>query len=153
MASALPTKILRRGLEDPSPKIRAAAIRLSEPLLAASKPGIFENVIRRVDDAAREVRVQLAFSLGEASDPARDAVLSALLRKNADTPFLIPAVSSSVARRRFSDRPRPGWVAHGVRARSLRVALGGDISRTVGQPFLGIKTETLVASPGDAGQD
>jgi len=84
-------------MDDPAPKLRAAAIRLSEPLLPAGNPGLVEKVAAGVRDPSREVRWQAAFSLGEAPTSARDAALATLLWHDAETPFVIPAVISSLS--------------------------------------------------------
>ena len=84
-------------LDDPAPKLRAAAIRLSEPMLNAGNAALVDKVASRVRDPSREVRWQVAFSLGEASAATRDAALAALLLRDAETPFVIQAVVSSLA--------------------------------------------------------
>lgn len=93
---------LARVMEDPSPKLRAAAIRLSEPALADGNAVVFERVAKHARDASREVRLQVALSLGETPLPARDTVLVELLRHNSESPFLVPAVVSGLAGRELA---------------------------------------------------
>jgi mono/diheme cytochrome c family protein len=100
-------------MEDPSVKLRAAAIRLSEPALADGNAVVFDSVAKHARDASREVRLQVALSLGETAVPARDAVLAGLLHDHAESPFLVPAVVSGLAGKElaFIDRlaADPGW--------------------------------------------
>jgi hypothetical protein len=91
-----------RVMEDPSPKLRAAAIRLSEPALADGNAVVFERVAKHARDASREVRLQVALSLGETTLPARDTVLADLLRHNSEAPFLVPAVVSGLGGREIA---------------------------------------------------
>ncbi len=88
---------LTPALEEKSAKLRAAAIRLSEPFLAKGNSDLAAQIVRHDGDAAKEVRVQLALSLGEAPLPERMTALARLLRSDADTPFVIAAAVSSLA--------------------------------------------------------
>jgi mono/diheme cytochrome c family protein len=85
-----------RLLADTSPKLRSAAVRLVEPRLAAGERRFIEQVIQRVDDPAREVRLQVALSLGKAPVSERLAALERLIREDGNAPFLVLAVISSV---------------------------------------------------------
>jgi mono/diheme cytochrome c family protein len=93
---------LARVMEDPSPKLRAASIRLSEAALADGNPAVFEGVAKHARDASREVRLQVALSLGATTLPAREGVLAELLRDHSGSPFLIPAVVSGLAGRELA---------------------------------------------------
>jgi glucose/arabinose dehydrogenase/mono/diheme cytochrome c family protein len=84
-------------MNDGVPKLRAAAVRLSEGLLKAGHAGLFEKVVAHAGDPSPEVRLQVAFSLGEAQTAARDAALAELVRNDAETPYVIPAVVSSLS--------------------------------------------------------
>lgn len=94
---ALDEEMLSTVMNDPAPKLRAAAIRLSEALLKSGHAGLLGKVAVRVSDPSREVRVQVALSLGEAPAAPRDAALADLVRNDANTPYVIPAVVSSLA--------------------------------------------------------
>ena len=69
------------ALADPHPKIRAAAVRLSEPLLrvsSADTTALRQKVLSLTQDTA-DVQVQLALTLGEvAPDEASQAALASL---------------------------------------------------------------------------
>ena len=83
-------------MEDASPKMRLNAIRLSEPFLAAGTPALTDLVRKHATDPAKEVRLQVALSLGDAPPAARDATLAALLRSTPEAPFLLAGAISSL---------------------------------------------------------
>jgi mono/diheme cytochrome c family protein/glucose/arabinose dehydrogenase len=79
---ALDEVTLRQALGDPEPKIRAAALRLSEPLLAGN-PGLTERVMHLLADRAEEVWIQLMLTLGALPyDATREAMLALLSQAN-----------------------------------------------------------------------
>jgi mono/diheme cytochrome c family protein/glucose/arabinose dehydrogenase len=84
-------------MADRDPKLRAAAVRLSEPMVRARQSEIIERVVARAADPSRDVRLQVMLSLAEAPPEVRDSVLAALARKDAGAPFVIPAIVSSLA--------------------------------------------------------
>ncbi|MBL9189599.1 MAG: c-type cytochrome [Opitutaceae bacterium] len=88
------------ALGDGDARVCAAAIRLAEKFL---KPAADEAVLTRLIALASRsepaVRLQLAFSLGEARTPVADAALRALLVAAGGQPYLVDAVVSGLARR------------------------------------------------------
>ncbi len=84
-------------MNDGVPKLRAAAVRLSEGMLKSGQTGLLEKVVAHAGDPSPEVRLQVAFSLGEAQAAPRDVALAQLMRNDAETPYLIPAVVSGLA--------------------------------------------------------
>ena len=88
------------ALNDRDARVCAAAIRLAEKFL---KPTADATVVARLTALAPRpepsVRLQLAFSLGEAKTPAADAALGALLVAAGSQPYLVDAVVSGLARR------------------------------------------------------
>ena len=86
-------------MEDASPKIRLNAIRVSEPFLAAGEPTLTDAVRKHAADSAKEVRLQVALSLGEAPAAARDATLASLMRNEPNAPFLLAGAVSSLSGR------------------------------------------------------
>ncbi len=74
--------ILLTALNDPHPKVRAAALRLSEPLLQKSSSntaGLRTKVLSLTEDQAADVQIQLALTLGEiAPDGSAKTALTAL---------------------------------------------------------------------------
>ncbi len=74
--------LLLKALEDQHPKVRAAAVRLAEPLLRVSSPEtaqLRQRILALAEDGAADVRIQVALSLGEvAVDDASQAALRTL---------------------------------------------------------------------------
>jgi glucose/arabinose dehydrogenase/mono/diheme cytochrome c family protein len=141
---------LARVMEDPSPKLRAAAIRLSEPALTDGNAVVFESVAKHARDGSREVRLQVALSLGQTSLPARESVLAELLRLHSEAPFLVPAVVSGLAGRElaFLERlasdpewrePRPGFA--GVLGTLAGAAVRGGEAETLNRLFRRIRLD------------
>jgi glucose/arabinose dehydrogenase/mono/diheme cytochrome c family protein len=141
---------LARVMEDPSPKLRAAAIRLSEPALTDGNAVVFENVAKHARDGSREVRLQVALSLGQTSLPARESVLAELLRLHSEAPFLVPAVVSGLAGRELaflerlaSDQewrePRPGFAS--VFGTLAGAAVRGGEAETLNRLFRRIRLD------------
>jgi putative membrane-bound dehydrogenase-like protein len=92
---ALSNDLLRDSLDDASPRVREHAIRLAESFVADSPP-LREALLERVTDTDLRVRFQLAFSLGQMSNSRRNAALAELARRDADNPWLLMAVQSSL---------------------------------------------------------
>jgi putative heme-binding domain-containing protein len=86
---------VQKALTDPDAGVRRQAVRLAEPLLARS-PALAEAFLKRIDDPDAQVRLQLAFSLGEWRDARAARALAALARKHGDDPYLAAAVLSSL---------------------------------------------------------
>ncbi len=87
--------LVRQALADADAGVRRHAVRLAEPFLA-KEPGLGEAVARRADDADAQVRLQLAFTLGEWRDVRAGKALAALARKNGRDAHLAAAVLSSL---------------------------------------------------------
>ncbi len=95
--NALTPVLLRRALADPHPGVRRHAIRLCERQLAKS-PELGAELVKLVSDADPQVRMQLAYTLGEWADARAGDVLGRLALENAGDRFLTAAVMSSVHR-------------------------------------------------------
>lgn len=67
------------SLDDPSPVVRASAIRCAEPFLA--EPGVLERLRTLADDPDQWVRAQLACTLGELEPVARVGSLVPILKR------------------------------------------------------------------------
>jgi putative membrane-bound dehydrogenase-like protein len=83
---------VRKALADEHPGVRRHAVRLAEGRLEALGPDLFE----RTADGDPQVRLQLAFTLGAWRDARAAKALAALASENADDPYLVAAVLSSV---------------------------------------------------------
>ena len=88
--------IVKQALADPSPHVRAAALRISEPYLAKTQHALVESVRGLFDDPAPEVRRQLAASLGERPRPARTEALLDVLDHHAGDPIVVSLVASGL---------------------------------------------------------
>lgn len=89
---------LVRALADPDPRVRAAAIRVSEPLLK-NQPELLGELLKHEGDTAPEVRFQLAFTLGESREARAEAALAALALRHSDDPVFRDAVASGLGGR------------------------------------------------------
>lgn len=68
------------GLSEPDPRVRAAAIRMSEPFLAKDKK-LADRVLALAKDPAAEVQLQLLLTLGELRSEKADAAMAAVLEQ------------------------------------------------------------------------
>jgi putative membrane-bound dehydrogenase-like protein len=89
---ALNDTVLKAALADKDYHVRRQAIRLSENRLANS-PGIAQAVLKLADD--KEVRYQLALSLGEWDDPRAGEVLGGLAKTGMGDTWMRAAIISS----------------------------------------------------------
>ncbi len=85
------------ALRDPHPAVRGHAVRMSEPFLGKA-PALDSAVLYLADDPEIRVRYQLAFSLGEWSDPRAGRALTNLALRDAGNAQMQTAVMSSAAR-------------------------------------------------------
>jgi putative membrane-bound dehydrogenase-like protein len=92
---ALPADLLTRALADAHPGVRRHAVRLCEPRLGRS-PALARALLRRVEDADPQVRMQLAYTLGDWRDPRAAGALAALAVKDHQDPYRLAAVFSSL---------------------------------------------------------
>ncbi len=92
---ALKPALLQRALGDAHPGIRRHAVRLCESRLARG-PQLGAAMIPLLDDADPQVRMQLAYTLGEWDDPQAGPALGRLALQAAGDRFLLAAVVSSV---------------------------------------------------------
>jgi mono/diheme cytochrome c family protein/glucose/arabinose dehydrogenase len=87
---------VRSALADRSPFVRAAAIRIAERWLGRPDHPLQAAVLARRDDPAREVRLQLAASIGALPPPLRDTTAVLMLERHAADPVVVDAVLSGV---------------------------------------------------------
>lgn len=90
---------IRHGVKDQHPRVRAHAVKLSEPFLTGRQSDdLLKDLLPLTDDPSEHVRIQLAFTLGESADERAIAGLAQLAldaRNGTDTQT---AILSSVAR-------------------------------------------------------
>jgi mono/diheme cytochrome c family protein/glucose/arabinose dehydrogenase len=82
---------------DPSPDVRAWAVRWSEPWLAQPGQPLAAAALRLMDDPHWTVRRQLAASIGELPQAARLEPALAMLRRYGSDPITVDAVVSGLA--------------------------------------------------------
>jgi len=92
----LKPEIVLKALADEHPGVRRHAVRLSESLVASS-PALGDALVKLVDDPDAQVRMQLAYSLGEWHDPRAGRALARLTLRDPGDEYVIAAVMSSAA--------------------------------------------------------
>ncbi|HEX6960804.1 MAG TPA: neutral/alkaline non-lysosomal ceramidase N-terminal domain-containing protein [Lacipirellula sp.] len=92
---AVDVELLIRALADSNAAVRRHAIRLSEPLLKSS-PSLTEAMLKLAGDADPQVKLQLAYTLGELDHPGAAEALAKLAVSAQNDSFLLAAVWSSV---------------------------------------------------------
>ena len=92
---ALTARHAMAGLVDDHPRVRAHAIRLSEPLLD-DHPELVTRLLELTADKNEHVRFQLAFSLGETTNPQALEGLARMARSAANGPEVQSALFSSL---------------------------------------------------------
>lgn len=86
------------GLRDDHPRVREAAVRLSEGFAGADdREELFAALLSLADDSDPRVRYQLAFSLGEFEEPERIAALAEIAKRDGQDRFVRMAIQSSLA--------------------------------------------------------
>lgn len=96
--NALADEDLALGLADPLPGVRQHALRLAEPRLSESS-SLLTAALGLANGADPRVRFQAALTLGESDDSRVVAALASIATRDADDPWIRPAVlSSSVLR-------------------------------------------------------
>ncbi len=131
---ALDRATLLTALGDADARVCAAAIRLSEKIIAP--PGdteIFSKIVALQSRLEPAVRLQLALSLGEVRTPAGDAALRALVVQAGTQAFLADAVVSGLRGREVEfveglahDAPDGGKSASAVTFATSAVLKAGD---------------------------
>ena len=95
---AVKSEAVLAGMAHADPRVRAAAIRVSESLMATSDR---DAIVARwtelaASEAVTEVQQQLALSIGEAKAPAADLAGAALVTRAADVAFIQDAFVSGL---------------------------------------------------------
>ncbi len=100
MTAGLDEATLLQALQDQHPKVRAAAIRLSEPLLkGAAKEKILQRLVRLTNDKSADIQLQLAFTLGEVEDPRADLCLQLIAANSTANVYIRDALLTSLGKR------------------------------------------------------
>jgi putative heme-binding domain-containing protein len=93
----LPVPTLERALSDAHPGVRRWALQLAEPRGTAA-PVLIAAAVALTSDPDPKVRLQLACSLGEWSNPQASSALARLAADGASDEYLSAAVLSSLTR-------------------------------------------------------
>ncbi len=91
---ALTEDDLKFALQDPHPRVREHAMRLSEPILNRSSE-LLTMVVSEANSEDERLRFQAAFSLGETDAPSAALALSKLARKFGSDAWMRTAILSS----------------------------------------------------------
>ena len=92
--SAADAEILLAALRDRHASVRKHAVRISEPLLN-DQPRLQLALLELAADPDPQVRMQLAYSLGEWNDSRAGQTLATIAIRDADDPLMMAAVMSS----------------------------------------------------------
>jgi mono/diheme cytochrome c family protein len=115
--------VILGALGDREPKIRAAAVRLAEPLFATPmKEKATAAVLRLADDARADVRLQFALTVSALGTPQGDAAVVTMLTADCAVPRVREAVITGVRGRELDliarllatpqwSQPQPGRAA------------------------------------------
>jgi mono/diheme cytochrome c family protein len=82
---------LTKAISDPHPKVRAAAMRISEPLLK-NQPELLNELLKHTGDTDPDAQLQLAFTLGEVKEPRAEEAMAKIARENAGNVYFRDAV-------------------------------------------------------------
>ena len=93
---AVEPPLVEAALQDSSPAVRAAAIRIAERWLGEVNHPIARAVLDRLDDRDWTVRRQLAASIGVLPAAARETAAASLLERYDDDPVTVDAVLSGL---------------------------------------------------------
>ncbi|MFM7151173.1 MAG: neutral/alkaline non-lysosomal ceramidase N-terminal domain-containing protein, partial [Gemmataceae bacterium] len=93
---ALGREDVERALSHPHPGVRRHAIKLMEGFL--DQPGVGKALVKRVDDSDPQVRLQLAFTLGNWHDPEAGRALARMLAHPSADEYLLSAIWSGVGK-------------------------------------------------------
>ncbi len=91
---ALDTDLILKRLDDDHAQLRRHAIRLSEQL--PTSDALNRKLASMVKDDSIDVRYQLAFSIGSIDHPQRLDLLTELIRRDVQSPWVRLAVQSSL---------------------------------------------------------
>ncbi|MCL6504636.1 MAG: c-type cytochrome, partial [Pirellulales bacterium] len=100
--NALSNRVIEQALADAHPGVRRHAVRLAAPRLNDT-PELARKVIGLADDGDLHVVLQVAYALGECTDPQAAAPLARLMMRHAQDPFLSAAALSSLSQRNLAD--------------------------------------------------
>jgi putative membrane-bound dehydrogenase-like protein len=116
----LKPELVEAALADPHPGVRINALRLAEPHATSA---VITAAEKLVEDPDPKVRLQLACTLGEWSDPRAGAALGRLAVANHQSKFITAAVLSSA-------------LPHNLALMDATVSAGGAALASLSEPLL-----------------
>ena len=146
---AIEPGLVTKALQDRSPEIRVAAVRIAERWLAEPNHPIHAAVLDRITDNHWWVRQQLAASLGALPAGPRESALASLLERAADDPVVMDAALSSL--RGLEARVLATLIDAGTPATPQRDAAVTMLAATIVRSGEDATVRTLLARPADAG--
>jgi putative membrane-bound dehydrogenase-like protein len=93
----LSDEVLMTAFRDPHPGVRKHALRLADRRLREGQT-FLKEVIRLKDDRDPDLRMQVAYTLGESSNPEAGKALANLAEQSVEDPYMTAAVMSSLHR-------------------------------------------------------
>lgn len=94
--ASLDSATILHGLSDDHAGVRENAVRIAESQIK-SVPAILQKIVALADDPNPRIRFQVAFSLGETSDPSATAALAKIAHRDGNDQWIQAAILSSVA--------------------------------------------------------
>jgi putative membrane-bound dehydrogenase-like protein len=145
---ALEPELLQHGLGDSHPGVRRHAVRLCEARLA-NAPQLGTALVKLVDDSDPQVRMQLAYTLGEWHDPQAGVALGRLALQATDDRVFLAAIMSSVNKKNL-DSLLVTVLTHENGSAAPPAALAENLLRlanTLGDPHIFVTLLRKVGSP------
>lgn len=94
------TGIALQALEDPHPRVRAAAVRIFEPAIAQDLKSVSERLKKLAENESSEfVQLQLLASLGESKDDSALGLMAMILNEHVSSPYFREMALTGVYRR------------------------------------------------------
>lgn len=91
---------IRKAILDIDPKVKSAAIRLSEPFLKGEdRDEVLGQLVKQSGDTRHDVQLQLALTLGEVVDPKAEEAMLAIANRAATNVYIRDALLSGLGNR------------------------------------------------------
>jgi mono/diheme cytochrome c family protein len=143
----LDAALVVRALSDASRDVRANAVRLAEPFLAAGDAPVQAAVMKRIDDPDWSVRQQLAASLGALPAGKREPAVVALLERHPLDSVMLDAAFSGL--RGIEQRALDHLLANATGETPQRTAVATMLAALVVRGAQDASTQALFAQIAD----
>ena len=138
--------LLEEKLSDRDQRVRRAAIRLLEPMMAVEIDSLASSLETLLADLDPNIAIQLVLSLGQAGVPAADALIDRVGRHFPQNPNVLAIIGHVKARQSEAKRRRErnAFLAKGeANFQAICVACHGEDGK--GTPVQGVANQTLGA--------